>query len=195
MIIPRVTALQPRLTPGTLVYRGFSDPDEYREAGRIGFTPEKPISPAVGANWLSAFHGAETLDHVRNVIRYRFKSFSLDEEIACYYATWSKKGIYHRQGWVAAYRLPVLQGLSAGGGEPEWYETPDGSVVWVDPRSLSPVAARSFPAWAEMRNLAQGDSEILLAKGTIRPVSIREVRPSDCRKTHRPWAGHHIEVL
>jgi hypothetical protein len=117
--------------------------------------------------------------HIRDLEKGRFVSFSIQKEVACYYAT---KG-YKKSGYIAIARFPdILESFTIVLQGPYMYRCTN-NTVWIDLRALSSLDEESIAAHS--RTLV--DHELLLMQGTIQ-AQILSVRPRDCNRTFSPWA-------
>jgi hypothetical protein len=174
-----------------LVYRGFSVPSEHDQVTPGQISPCDPL-PAPN-EWLACFHHVDSMEHVLEIKRDRFKSFSLRRDVACAYATQDRWG-RRNPGWLAVARISVSQAISSGGSRPYVFISKESGTVWIRPTNAPPPTPREFPAWQDMLNLALRDDEFLLANGELLPSSVEQVMPSDCPNSP-PISGFPLTIL
>lgn len=181
------------------VYRGFSDAVEYARARSVGFAPRVPLQAP--GSFFGILEQDRPVEHVMQVKRQHFVSFSLQRRVACCYATsryQNGRSIpYVAVGWIAEVPLPTF----TTGYDPDaekncsQYDGEDDSI-WLDPRFL--LAARDLLSWRSMWSRARVDDEFLLAHGVARPrpTCIVRVKPGDCDRTFLPWSewGAKIKI-
>jgi len=145
------------------------------------FKPEVPLT----ADILAMDEGWErrVVNHIMTDKRRHFISFSLRPSPALHYATKGRE----RCGYLVTCRLPDMPTATYGGFQdaPAWWQGVDDSL-WVDPRRLTMQLNETW--WHSMWCRARVDDEILLAVGTVRPISpVKRVCPADCDPRFIPW--------
>jgi hypothetical protein len=188
------------VTSGRILYRGFSNRDEYERVQKRGFTPLVPLD--TDPDWLGAREG--TIETLQQVLEHRrdLVSFSLQKRVACFYATSREDRPYSNSGWIAEVRIPTIKNAYATPANPclpYAYVAEDPSSSWIDPRHL-PLSGEEmchFDEWVKMRKRARDDDELLLVQGVVYPARpIYRVTPKDCDLSFQPckdW-GEKIQV-
>lgn len=174
---------------GVPLYRGISD----KEEGTV-ISPRNPLqinldSPSEIVRLIFSEQKPQT--HILEIEKDgHFVSFSLQREVACYYATSDALGDYVKAGRIVAVRFPdIKQRITFGGSEPYIFEC-FGGTVWLDMRHLP-------TQWLETVSRTMVDHELLLLRGRIQVSELKPITPEECDKSFLPWSrtGKNIELL
>lgn len=166
------------LLPGTPIYRGYST-----KAGG----PDSEGNFVAARKILSSFEllqacrdiMQQSQNHVLGATAQGFFSLSVHPVPALWYAT----GGGRHPGLLAVGQLSEGECISAGTVEPVFLHEVSGNV-WLDPRRMLSVELR----YAEVRNRAVRDDEVLLAAGAWKPAMTLKVAPDKCPTGWNPWA-------
>lgn len=191
MIIPKPIEVKERINPGKLLYRGFYHEKDLTKYNKGVISPDDPLnininSPSEMIELL--FRNQKLQKHIRGLEKRRFISFSLQKHVACYYAT----ARYKRRGYIAIVKFPhISKAITIDSRGPYVHKCIDGTI-WIDLRSLLSFDRENMGAHS--RTLV--DHELLLMRGTIRPIEIIPIKPENCDRSFVPWSewGEKIRI-